>query len=196
MLELELKALVPEVDALRRALARHGTVRFRGRLCDRRYDQGGALTARDEVLRVRRYEAGDGTVREELGWKGAVHRSAEGYKARRELETRVAGGAPAGTLLTALGYHVIHAIDRWVEVWEIGGGTARVEWYPDLDVLLEVEGDPAAIERIIPWTGIAREEFTADALMDFVLRFEARTGRPARVALTLPDEQPPHWPAA
>lgn len=195
MLELELKAVVADVDALRAALAGHGTVRFRGRLLDRRHDQGGALVARGEVLRVRRYEASDGTVQEELGWKGPVHRSAEGYKARRELETMVAGGAPVGALLTALGYDVIHAIDRWIEVWEIGGGTARIEWYPDLDVLLEVEGDPAAIERIIPWTGIAREEFTADALVDFALRFEARTGRPARVALHGPDEQPLHWPA-
>ncbi|MDZ4256998.1 MAG: hypothetical protein U0974_06400 [Gemmatimonadales bacterium] len=195
MLELELKAVVPDAALLRAALARHGSVRFSGRLLDRRLDQGGALVARDEVLRIRRHEGHDGSVREELGWKGPVHRSAEGYKARRELEIGLTDGAPAGELLAALGYQVIHAIDRWVEVWDVGGGTARIEWYPDLDVLLEVEGDPAAIEQIIALTGIAREQFSADALVDFVRRFEIRTGRPARVALDSPDEQPPHWPA-
>ncbi len=194
MLELELKAVVPDPTAVRAALGAHGTVHFRGRLLDRRYDQGGALAARDEVLRIRRYEAEDGASREELGWKGPVHRSPEGFKARRELETRLAGGSPAGALLVALGYDVVHAIDRWVEVWHVGGGTARIEWYPDLDTLLEVEGEPAAIERILPLTGLPREAFTADALAAFAERFTARTGRPARVALAAPDEQPPHWP--
>jgi len=67
VLELELKTVVPDAALLRAALARHGSVRFSGRLLDRRLDQGGALVARDEVLRIRRHEGSDGSVREELG---------------------------------------------------------------------------------------------------------------------------------
>jgi hypothetical protein len=77
---------------------------------------------------------------------------------------------------------VVHAIDREVEVYDVGGATVRLERYPDMDPLLEVEGAPADIERAIRATGIGRDAFTADSLADFVRRFEARTGRPAVLA--------------
>lgn len=197
MLELELKAEVADVDAVRVALdAAGGTCHFRGRLRDRRYDADGHLTARDEVLRVRRYEATDGMVREELTWKGPTHLSPEGYKARQELECRLAGGAPAHALLEALGYRVVQAIDRHVEVWYVNGGSARLEWYPDADTLLEIEGDAAALERVAAATGLTRNTFTADALPAFARRFTERTGRPARLALLADDERPSHWPVS
>jgi hypothetical protein len=52
----------------------------------------------------------------------------------------------------------------------------RFERYPRLDDLVEVEGDPAAIERAISALGMPRAGYTADRLADFVARFEARTG--------------------
>lgn len=195
MLELELKARVDDPEVVRTALrAAGGTRHFHGRLRDRRYDADGRLSARDEVLRVRRYEAADGSAREELTWKGPTYLSPEGYKARQELECQIAGGAPASALLEALGYTVAHAIDRYVEVWHVAGGSARLEWYPDADTLLEIEGDAAAIERVAVATGLAREAFTAEALPSFARRFAERTGRPARLALHADDEQPVHWP--
>jgi predicted adenylyl cyclase CyaB len=195
VLELELKAAVPDSDAVRAAVrAAGGTRHFHGRLRDRRYDAEGRLTARDEVLRVRRYESADGTTREELTWKGPTHLSPEGYKARQELECRIAGGAPAHALLEALGYVVVHAIDRHVEVWHVAGGSARLEWYPDADTLLEIEGEAPAIERIAAATGLPPDAFTAEALPAFARRFAARSGRPARLALLTDDEQPSHWP--
>ena len=167
---------------------------FAGRLADRRFDNDGALTARKEVLRVRRYEAIDGTVHEELAWKGPTTVSAQGYKARPELECRLGSGAAISDLLAALGYAQVHAVDRFVEVYAVEGATVRLEWYPEADTLVEVEGDAAAIERAIPVLGIPRASFTAEGLAAFTARFTRRTGRPARVALHVPDEHPPHWP--
>jgi hypothetical protein len=89
---------------------------------------------------------------------------------------------------------VVHAIDRHVEVWHVAGGSARLEWYPDADTLLEIEGDAAAIERIAAATRLPRTAFTAEALPAFARRFAERTGRPARLALVADDEQPSHWP--
>jgi adenylate cyclase class IV len=184
--ELELKAVIPDPDLLRARLLAAGAVgRFRGMMSDRRYDRGGELTARDEVLRVRTFDDGTGGSRAVLGWKGPVSRSADGYKRRNELELSAPGpgyGETAHALLTALGYQVVHAIDREVEVLELSGATVRLELYPEMDPLVEVEGPPAAIERAIASTGIARREFTAESLTDFVRRFEARTGRAARLA--------------
>ncbi|MEP6688577.1 MAG: class IV adenylate cyclase [Gemmatimonadales bacterium] len=182
--ELELKAVVPDPEALRGQLrASGGRVRFRGRMSDRRFDRAGELAAGDEVLRVRSYRHTDGHTETILGWKGPVRLSPDGYKQREELELPIAGASVAPqAFLAALGYDVVHAIDREVEIYDVGGATVRLEHYPDMDPLLEVEGAPAAIEGAIELTGIRREAFTADSLADFVRRFEARTGRPAVLA--------------
>ena len=184
--ELELKAVVPDPDALRTRLRNAGgRVRFRGRMSDRRFDRAGELAARDEVLRVRSYRHADGRIEAILTWKGPVRRSPEGYKVREELELPVTASATAAApqaFLSALGYEVVHAIDRDVEIYDVGGATVRLEHYPDMDPLLEVEGLPSDIEVAIRTTGIGREAFTADSLAEFVRRFEARTGRPAVLA--------------
>ena len=60
--------------------------------------------------------------------------------------------------------------------------TARLERYPRMDVLVEVEGEPAAIERAIVASGIPRSAFTAESLAEFVRRFQERTGVPAELS--------------
>ena len=183
-IELELKAVMPDPDAVRARLRAAGAVEaFRGRMSDRRFDRGGELGARDEVLRVRSYRAADGRSEAVMGWKGPVQRSPEGYKQRAELELPLGEGAASPhDFLTALGYGVVHAIDREIEVFHLAGATLRLERYPHMDSLIEVEGDPAAIERAIGATGLERSTFTADSLADFVRRYEERTGSPAVLA--------------
>jgi adenylate cyclase class IV len=179
--ELELKAVVPDAEELRRRLSRAGAeLRFRGSMTDVRYDRGGELTLRDEVLRVRTFHRADGTLETMVGWKGPAQRSAEGYKLREEIELPV--GADPGLLLQALGYQPVHVIEREIETWHLGEATARLERYPRMDVLVEVEGTPPAIERVVAVSGIPRSDFTTEALADFVRRFEARTGVPAALA--------------
>ena len=181
--ELELKAVIPDPAALRERLHRAGArERFHGRMSDRRYDHAGELATRDEVLRVRTYHDAGGHTRAELAWKGPARLSAEGYKQREELELSLAGGDSPHALLRALGYEVLHAIDRDVEVLELGGAALRLERYPRMDPLLEVEGEPVAIEGAIRASGIDRAAFTAESLADFVRRFESRTGTPAVLA--------------
>jgi len=51
-----------------------------------------------------------------------------------------------------------------------------------MDVLLEVEGEPPAIERAIAATGLPRERFLPESLPYFVAAYEARTGRAALLA--------------
>src|SRR5439155_2342357 len=64
----------------------------------------------------------------------------------------------------------------------LGQAVLRIEWYPVMDVLLEVEGEPAEIERAIAATGLPRDRFFPESLPHFVAAYEARTGRPARIA--------------
>jgi adenylate cyclase class 2 len=178
--ELELKAPVDDPAALEAALGRAGAeLVFRGDMLDRRYDRRGKLEARDEVLRLRVYRgtASYGV----LGWKGPVSVQ-KGYKHRVEHESRVEDSDAVHAVLERLGYEVVMRIDRTIAQYRLGGATLRIEHYPAMDVLLEVEGEPSAIERAVAVTGLARERFLAKSLAHFVAAYERRTGRAAQIA--------------
>jgi len=156
--ELEVKARVEDPDSVRRALERAGArLEFRGAMLDRRFDRDGELAARDEVLRLRIFQAADGAA------------------------ARLTDPHAAVAILERAGFEVTLRIDRTVEVYRLGEAVLRLEWYPAMDVLMEVEGEPAAIEGAIPATGLPRESFLPESLPDFVGRYEARTGRSARL---------------
>jgi hypothetical protein len=59
------------------------------------------------------------------------------------------------------------------------GVTVRFESYPRMDVLVEVEGRPAAIERVIAVLDLPRSSFSSLRLADFAAQYEARTGQRA-----------------
>lgn len=181
--ELELKARVDDPAALEAALRRAGAeLAFRGEMLDRRYDRDGTLEVRDEVLRLRAYRPADGRpAYGVLAWKGPVSVRG-GYKHREEHETTLADPAAALTILEHLRYEVVMRIDRMIAEYRLAGAVVRVEWYPVMDVLVEIEGEPAAIERAVAATGLGREHFLPEALPHFVTAYERRTGRRARLA--------------
>lgn len=180
--ELEVKARVDDPDALRAALTGAGAqLEFRGEMTDRRFDRKRTLARRDEVLRLRMFQPDHGAAYGVLAWKGKHSRRGE-YRHRAEVEARVADPEAAATILEQLGFKVALRIDRRVEVYRLGDAVLRLEWYPAMDVLLEVEGEPGAIERAITSTGLAREAFLPESLPYFVARYEARTGRAAQLA--------------
>ena len=181
--ELEVKARVEAPDALARALAAAGAeLAFQGEMIDRRYDRDGALEAKDQVLRLRIYRpAAGGVPYGVLAWKGPV--SARGaYRHREELETRIAGPDACVAMLERLGLEVSLRIDRTITQYRLGGAMLRIERYPAMDTLLEVEGEPAEIERAIAATGIPRDRFLPESLPHFVRAYERRTGRRAQLA--------------
>jgi predicted adenylyl cyclase CyaB len=184
VLEVELKSVVDDLDGRRRRVeAAGGALRFAGRLEDRRYDTPQrVLRARDNVLRMRvRRSQTDGAVRATVDWKGPTAQ-AEGYKVREEVAVGIDDASALATVLAKLGYDVTEAIDRDVWEYEVDGATVRFERYPRMDVLVEVEGTPDAIERAVAATGLPREGFTAERLSEFVRRFEARTGSRATLS--------------
>ncbi len=181
--ELEVKARVDDPEELRAALVRAGAaLEFRGDMIDRRFDRDGTLAERDHVLRLREYRPADGTpAYGVLGWKGPPSQRGK-YRHRAEAEARVETPDSVLTILAQLGFAVSLRIDRRVEVYRLGQATLRLEWYPAMDVLLEVEGEPSEIERAIAATGLARDRFLPESLPYFVAQYEARTGRAALVA--------------
>lgn len=182
MREVELKSVAPAPDAVVAALVAAGAERtFAGRLADRRYDTPAhSMLVEDLVLRLRVYTAGAHS-RATLEWKGPT-RYEDGYKVREEVGIDVSDAAGMASLLEHLGYVVIVEIDREIAQFRYAGASVRVERYPRMDALVEVEGAPDAIEAAIAATGLARDGFTAERLPDFVRRFEQRTGERAAVS--------------
>lgn len=182
--EWELKAVVPDWDVLLERLISQGAVlEFEGRLEDRRYDtESFDLLARDHVLRLRAYRDLDGTVaRSSLDFKGATERRG-GYKVREERSSSIGDPGTLAVILEQLGYQVTLAIDRVIVQLTLHGAVIRLERYPRMDDLVEVEGTPEAIEATILATGISREAFTTASLATFMALFEERTGTSAAVS--------------
>jgi predicted adenylyl cyclase CyaB len=176
MREVELKAVVEDLATARSQVEKAGArLVFEGKLSDSRYDlESRELTDRDEVLRVRRYEA-PGSSKTYLDWKGPTETQGA-YKIREEIATLVDDSDSLQEILIRLGFVVVMEIDRQVAQYELGGAMIRFETYPRMDVLVEVEGVPESIEQAIEELGIARGQFTSDRLTRFVERFEQRTG--------------------
>ncbi|MGQ0642994.1 MAG: class IV adenylate cyclase [Gemmatimonadaceae bacterium] len=176
MRELELKAVVHDLDAALARLVHNGAVcRERGTLRDRRFDTADrALRARDVVLRLREFNGmprGYAT----LDWKGAA-RYDSGYKEREEISLGVDDVDHAARILYELGFLVSFEIERGIDVYELHGAMLRFERYPRMDSLVEVEGEPQHIERAIDALGMPRTEFSTGRLADFARAFEERTG--------------------
>ena len=182
MFEVELKAVVDDLDLRRKRVEdAGGELTFEGRLADRRYDlHSRDLAQRDEVLRVRSYEAPD-SVRTVMDWKGPTD-TAGAYKVREEISTGVEDFARLSAILEKLGYMVTREIDRKVVQYRLGAATVRFEVYPRMDILVEVEGEPPVIEEAIGALGMLRGEFTTERLGAFVDRFERRTGVRAAIS--------------
>ncbi len=195
--ELEVKAVVDDAAAVERCLGASGaTLLFRGLMSDRRYDlAGGALTARDEVLRVRTFTPAPGSAGRpaEVAWKGPTGRR-EGYKEREEHQFEVGDAGVVETILSRLGFTATDAVDRCVEYFRVAGAVARIEWYPRMDVLVEVEGAPDRIEAAVRATGVPRARFSADRLLDFAERYRARTGAAPALSLEAAGAERPAWP--
>src|SRR5262245_39774832 len=160
---------------------------------DRLFDADGQLTAKGEVLRIRSFEPRGEAAHALVGWKGPTLRSPDGYKLRKEIEYPTPDGANATRFLEALGYQVVRSIDRYVEMFSIAGATARLEWYPRMDVLMEIEGTPAAIESAVRQSGLPRSAFLADPLAIFVELYNARESQPAIIAEQELGEATPSW---
>jgi adenylate cyclase class IV len=182
MREVELKAVLDSWTERRARLERAGaTMVFAGRLEDRRYDTADrSLTMRDIVLRMRGYRDAQG-ARAELEFKGPTEYD-RGYKVREELGSTISDPQAMERMLSGLGYLVTRAIDRDIEQFEIDGAIVRFERYPRMDDLVEVEGEPEAIERAITTLGMPRTAFTAERLQDFAARYEVRTGERAALS--------------
>ena len=182
MREVELKAIVDDLAVRRKKIeAAGGTLSFEGKISDRRYDfTSGELSGRDEVLRTRTYQSRSST-KTYMDWKGPTEMQG-GYKIREEITAPVEDPDSLEKIFEKLGLALTSEIDREITQYQFGGATVRFETYPRMDVLVEIEGEPKAIEVAIEALGLQRGTFTNERLRDFVSKFEHRTGVRAAIS--------------
>jgi predicted adenylyl cyclase CyaB len=182
MREVELKAVVDDLARRRKKIeSAGGTLSFEGKISDRRYDfTSGELSGRDEVLRTRTYQSRSST-RTYMDWKGPTEMQG-GYKIREEITAPVEDLDSLEKIFEKLGLAPTSEIDREIAQYQFGSATVRFETYPRMDVLVEVEGEPKAIEVAIEALGLQRGTFTNERLRDFVSKFEHRTGVRAAIS--------------
>ncbi len=182
MREIELKAVVDDLAERRRIIEAAGAaLSFEGKISDRRFDFASReLSGRDEVLRTRRYQS-TASTRTYLDWKGPTEMQGA-YKVRDEITAPVEDFDSLERILEKLGLRLTWEIDREIAQYQLAGATIRFETYPRMDVLVEVEGEPDAIEAAIEALGLLRGTFTNERLPDFVNKFEHRTGVRAAIS--------------
>jgi adenylate cyclase class IV len=180
VIELELKAVVHDVAALLSSVRAAGAREdFTGRMIDHRLDYAtGALTLRDEVVRVREYRDSSGRSSATLDWKGPAT-VVDGYKRREEVAVTAGDARILLEIMGRIGLLVTRTVERDIQQFALAGAMVRLEHYRRMDDLVEVEGEPEAIERVIAQTGIPRSSFTSESLSAFVERYVARTGASA-----------------
>jgi len=183
MREVELKAVVDDLPLRRKMIEDAGAVlSYEGKISDTRYDfSSGDLSQRDEVVRTRRYYDPGGSTRTFLDWKGPTE-TRDVYKIREEITTQIDDFDSLVQIFEKLGLFLAWEIDREIAQYRLGSAIVRFENFPRMDVLVEVEGDPVAIEAAIDALGLPRGTFTSASLPDFVEKFEQRTGVRAAIS--------------
>ena len=143
--EIEIKLPVPDLGAVRERLrARHAReLTAPHEESNDLYDRAdGSLAKSGLVLRLRRTD--DGAT---LTYKGPA-RFEDGARTREERETAVSDPNEMERILGALGFHRRFRYEKRREEWSFDECVIALDETP-IGTFAEVEGDPAAIRRVL-----------------------------------------------
>lgn len=148
--EIEIKLPVQDLAAVREKLRAHGARQLTEPHSESNdlYDQAdGSVAKSGRVLRLRRTEHGA-----TLTYKGPA-RFEDGTKTREERETAVSDPNEMESILAALGFHRRFRYEKRREEWSLDDCVIALDETP-IGTFAEVEGDPAAIRRVLQHLGL------------------------------------------
>jgi adenylate cyclase class 2 len=165
MIEVEIKLALGSLDEVRQRLRAAGAEPAGERQFEdnRLYDdQAGSVRATGRMLRLRIVGG-----RQLLTFKEAptAAQSESAYKQREELETDVSDIEVLHAVLLRLGYSVRWRYQKWRESWRWGDLHVELDETP-IGNFLELEGDPAAIDRAAERLGFTRSDYIAASYRD------------------------------
>ena len=148
--EVEVKLYTPDLARVQGALEAAGATLVKPRLFERnvRYDSAdGMLSARGVVLRLRQDDAARLTFK-------ADEFVVDGIASRFEAEVEVSDFALMDVILRRLGYEVALIYEKYRTTYALAGAEVVLDELP-YGNFTEIEGDAAAIERVVEKLGLA-----------------------------------------
>lgn len=171
-IESEVKIKVDDLAPLERKLHDLGAAMKAERVYERnvRYeDVGNTFTPAARVLRLRQ----DTRVR--LTYKEPHDAANEKVWARTELEVTVSDFDTMDLLLKKLGYHPAWVYEKYRTTYELHGCEVVLDELP-FGPFIEVEGEAAAIERVLVDLGLQDAPRSTESYSDLFFRIKARLG--------------------
>ena len=172
--EIEIKFLVPDMNALERQLAEMGfrCVTPSTPEVNTLYDlPGQKLRRKGELLRLRQY--GEDW---RLTHKARVKVSK--YKSRTELETGVSNGPQMDLMLRALGYQPVFIYEKFRSEWSDGEGHVVLDHTPIGDIA-EIEGKPHWIDRTARALGVNAADYITKSYAELFFDWKRKYKRKA-----------------
>jgi adenylate cyclase, class 2 len=169
--EVEIKFLVPDVEALVRSLQNAGFHEQTPSTFEANtlYDNSsGDLRRNGEVLRLRVYGNRWRLTHKTRGAAGK-------HKIRVEHETAVANGEEMHAILTALGYRPTFRYEKYRAEWTDGEGEVVIDRTP-IGNIAEIEGAPQWIDRFAKILGIDEGAYITASYADLFFGWKERTG--------------------
>ena len=173
--ETELKLHTPDLDAVRVALEEAGAELMKPRVFERnlRYDRAdGSLSARGIVLRLRQDDAVKLTYKE----AGTLER---GIISRFEAEVEVSDFDTMDLILRRLGFEIGLIYEKYRTTYGLAGAEVTLDELP-YGNFTEIEGDAAAIERVVALLGLGDCQRMMASYTDMFLDLRERLGMPGR----------------
>ncbi len=152
--EVEVKIPVSDLAAVREKLRAAGATPLAAEHDESNVlfdDAERKLSGSGRTVRLRRANG-----RAILTYKGSVRFQA-GAKIREERETEVADAGEAEAILAGLGLSPRFRYDKRREEWSCERSTVALDTTP-IGLFVEVEGDPAAIRRVVALLGLDASE--------------------------------------
>ena len=175
MRETEVKLRTPDLVAVEASLEAVGATMTKGRVFERnfRYDRAdGSLTAAGVVLRLRQDEAVKLTYKADASLE-------RGIVSRFEAEVAVGDFATMDVILRRLGYEVALVYEKYRTTYAMEGAEIVLDELP-FGNFTEIEGEAAAIERVMAALGLGGARRMTGSYTDIFLALRERLGIKAR----------------
>jgi adenylate cyclase class 2 len=172
--EVEVKFLVPDLDAIERTLRDLGLQKKTASTFERNtlYDTDDKLRSKGEILRLRKY-----------GEKWKLTHKAKGtdgrHKTRAESETTLSDGEEMDAILRALGFTPSFVYEKYRAEWSDGQGEVVVDHTP-IGNLAELEGRPEWIDAIAHKLGISEAQYITKSYGQLFEDWRQKSGSKAR----------------
>ncbi len=117
----------------------------------------------------------------QLCWKGPISVDKQ-TKIREEIEVGVKNVEPLIKIFEKLGFQNTRFYERYFETYLLYDVKIRIEQFPIMDILFEIEGEQHLINRAVTHLDISKDVFGPKTLVSFIKEYEIRNGTPAKLS--------------